>query len=108
MPLNDSLSLLCRRWIHSHEEDTSTETIFRPAGFPFPPSRGRKAIELRADGTYSLGTPDPVDRALQHSGTWQLNPSDSIVFQAPDGDTPQPWDIRGIDQERLVVSKRTC
>jgi hypothetical protein len=37
------------RWVHSHEEDTDDETVFRAAdsGYAFPPSRGREALELR-------------------------------------------------------------
>jgi len=31
------------RWVHSHEEDTDDEMVFRAAdsGYAFPPSRGR-------------------------------------------------------------------
>ncbi len=40
-------SRLCQRWIHSHEEDTDTEMVYRPADFAFPPSRGRTGFENR-------------------------------------------------------------
>ena len=53
---------LLQHWIHSHEEDTDTEMVFRPASFNFPPARGRKGFELSPDGTlidYRIG---PTDR----------------------------------------------
>ena len=41
-------------WVHSHEEDTATEQVFRRAHYAFPPSRGREALELRSDGTAAV------------------------------------------------------
>ncbi len=43
--------ILTRHWVHSHEEDTATQTVFRPATYDFPLSRGRRSFELRPDGT---------------------------------------------------------
>ena len=49
-------------WLHSHEEDTGSATVYRPAGHPFPPSRGRSAVEIRPDGTYLEHDSGPDDR----------------------------------------------
>ena len=60
------------RWLHSHEEDTATEMVFRDGSFAFPPSRGRVGFELRADGFYvDLGIA-PADGVLETEGTWSL------------------------------------
>jgi len=40
------------QWVHAHEEDTDSELVYRPASYSLPPSRGRSALDLRADGTY--------------------------------------------------------
>ena len=42
------------RWVHSHEEDTEDEIVFRAesSGYDFPRSRGREALELNPDGSY--------------------------------------------------------
>ena len=48
---------LAGRWVHSHEEDTGDEMVFRSADYAFPPSRGRESIELRADGSYAGTSP---------------------------------------------------
>ena len=41
---------LYQHWVHSHEEDTNTEIVFRPATYNFPRSRGRRSFELKTDG----------------------------------------------------------
>ena len=66
---------LAGRWVHSHEEDTDDEMVFRAAdsGYAFPPSRGREAIELRPDGTYAGTVPGPVDKPVPgDAGEWTL------------------------------------
>jgi len=66
--------LLPRRWVHSHEEDTDDELVFRDAStYSFPPARGRDAFELRPDGSYVETAPGPDDRpAAGPAGTWSL------------------------------------
>ena len=64
---------LAGRWVHSHEEDTADETVFRSADYAFPPSRGREAIELRPDGSYAGTVPGPVDKPVAgDEGQWTL------------------------------------
>jgi hypothetical protein len=62
------------RWVHSHEEDTPDEMVFRSADYAFPPSRGREAIELRPDGSYAGTVPGPVDKPVAgDTGEWALS-----------------------------------
>jgi hypothetical protein len=63
---------LAGRWVHSHEEDSGDELVFRPAGYAFPPSRGREAIELHPDGSYAGSVPGPVDKPEATEGEWTL------------------------------------
>jgi hypothetical protein len=64
---------LAGRWVHSHEEDTPEEMVFRPADYAFPPSRGREAIDLRPDGSYAGTVPGPVDKPVAgDTGEWTL------------------------------------
>jgi len=65
---------LTGRWVHSHEEDTDEEMVFRSAdsGYTFPPSRGREALELHPDGSYGGTVPGPVDKPEERSGEWAL------------------------------------
>ena len=64
---------LVGRWVHSHEEDTDAEPVYHPATFAFPPSRGRAALELCADGTYSETGIGADDRPARADGAWELH-----------------------------------
>ena len=50
--------------MHSHEEDTDDEIVYRSAtsGYEFPRSRGREALELHPDGSYGGVVPGPADK----------------------------------------------
>jgi hypothetical protein len=85
-------------WVHSHEEDTDREMVFRPAGYGFPPARGRTSIDLRPDGTYVETAPGPVDVPEASEGAWSLD-GDRLVL----GD--RVWDIASADKDRLTVRK---
>ncbi len=95
MPASEKLE---GRWVHSHEEDTDHEMVFRPATHSFPPSRGRTSFELRGDGTYVERSPGPVDVPEESSGSWSLD-ADRLVI----GD--RDWRVAAIDDDRLVVKK---
>jgi hypothetical protein len=73
---------LAGRWVHSHEEDTDEEMVFRSAdsGYAFPPSRGREALELHADGSYGGTVPGPVDKPEERSGEWTLEEGNRLVL----------------------------
>src|SRR5260370_746002 len=59
MPQDIAPQLLQRRWMHSREEDTATEMVFRPASYHFPPARGRTGFALgpdKIDGDFGAAT----------------------------------------------------
>ena len=92
------------RWVHSHEEDTDEEMVFRPAIHPFPPSRGRTSFELRPDGTYVENSPGPVDLPEESKGSWTLEGNRLIL--GAEGDRPgHAWEITTAAADRLVVRK---
>jgi hypothetical protein len=100
----DREKALHRRWIHSHEEDTDSERVFRPDTYEFPPSRGRMSVELRPDGTYVESAPGPVDVPEQSEGQWALE-GDRLVLGAA-GDRPgHAWEIVAAEDDRLTVRK---
>jgi len=70
------------RWVHSHEEDTEDEIVFRSeaSGYDFPRSRGREALELNADGSYGGVVPGPVDKPeASGGGDWAVE-GDKLVL----------------------------
>ena len=90
--------------MHSHEEDTDGEQVFRPASYAFPPSRGRSALDLRPDGSYEERAPGPTDRPEESGdGIWELD-GDTLELRAPDGST-RVLKIASASQDRLVVRR---
>ena len=92
---------ILRHWIHSHEEDTDTEIVFRPASFNFPPARGRRGFELSPDGTlidYGIG---PTDRRQQTKGKWKRTGDDLTL----DAGARRVLKIVSVSNDRLVAKK---
>jgi hypothetical protein len=97
---------LTQAWLHAHEEDTPTSTVYRPAHFPFRPSRGRKGFQLRPDGSLALRQPGPADQTETADGTWKLA-GRNLELNGPGG--TQTLCIEALEPERMVVSKnQTC
>ena len=94
---------LHRKWIHSHEEDTGDEQVFRPASYGFPPSRGRSGLDLHPDGSYGETAPGPTDRPEESDGTWELK-GDVLELRGPDGST-RTLEVVSAEPDRLVVRK---
>jgi len=92
------------RWVHSHEEDTADEMIFRRPDRPFPPSRGRASIDLAPDGSYRESSPGPVDVPEEHAGSWTLE-GDRLVLGGDAAHPRHAWTIATVEPHRLVVRK---
>jgi hypothetical protein len=94
---------LHQEWVHSHEEDRGDEMVFRPASFKFPPSRGRRSIDLRKDGTAGHARPGPNDRRQLSSGRWEIDGQALKLFPAA-GKTPtEVYRIASASPDRLVL-----
>ena len=79
---------LHRTWIHAFEEDDGSTETYRPRGHRLPPARGRKAMELRSDGTFVDWPIGPADRAIGAHGRWSEAGPDRIRVEFPDEDRP--------------------
>lgn len=93
---------LVKTWVHSHEEDTPGETVFRPGSYPVPPSRGRKSFQLGPDGQLLSSGPGPDDRTVSAQGVWTLEPSNVLTLQ-PAGRGKTTMKIVSLAPDRLVV-----
>lgn len=97
---------LQQRWLHSHEEDTETEMVYRPASFSFPRSRGRTGFELRPNQTLVDVGIAPTDRPRELAGTWDLEGDESkSLLLRPAGSAPRKLSIVSVAPDRLVVRK---
>jgi hypothetical protein len=98
--------LLPQHWVHSHEEDTDAEKVYRPSSYHFPPSRGRQSFELKPDGTLVEHGPGPTDRPQESPGSWKLEGDDTLAFFAKKSSEPsKKMKIASLDENRLVVKK---
>jgi hypothetical protein len=98
------LHSLTRTWVHSHEEDTPGEMVFRPDSHPLPPSRGRKSFHLAPDGQLRSSGPGPDDRTVSSQGTWSLDKSDVLTLRPAAGGTTE-MKILSVDPGKLVIRK---
>jgi hypothetical protein len=98
-------SRLAQAWVHSHEEDTASTTVYRPAGFPFPPSRGRKGFQLHPGGNMTARNPGPTDQTVTAVGTWKL--AGRQLELSPQDGGAQTLCIELVEPDRLVVRKPT-
>jgi len=97
---------LQQHWVHSHEEDTDTEMVFRPASFAFPPSRGRRGFELKPGGVLVEVGPSPADRKQRSEGAWRLEDGNCLAFCDRPGAPPRRvLHIASLAPDRLVVKK---
>jgi hypothetical protein len=97
-------ALLCQRWIHSHEEDSEDQVVFRPATHPFGPSRGRREYTFLQDGTLRLGRPGPTDRRESAEGHWSAADGENLEIRAADG-AVMHLRVVSLEADRLVFER---
>jgi len=98
---------LTQHWVHSHEEDSDQEMVFRPASYKFPPSRGRDSFELKPDGSLTESGPGPTDRTERSEGRWRLDANNNLVLSESTGRDQKPRVLRlaSAAKDRLVLKK---
>jgi hypothetical protein len=74
------------RWLRAPEEDTASESIYRPAGHPLPRARGRAGMELFPDGKVLEVRAGSNDLAAHREGRWHLV-GDVVHLEFGDGQT---------------------
>jgi|SRR5579864_5771389 len=96
---------LQQRWLHSHEEDTAAEMVFRPASFAFGRSRGRAGFDLKPNGSLVEIGIAPADGPTESSGTWSLRGRQLQFFKTAETNPSRTLEIVSADRDRLVVKK---
>lgn len=93
-------------WVHSHEEDTETEKVFRPADYNFPPARGRTGFHLEPSGSLVEIGPAPDDRIQSQKGTWEVTQDGDLIIRPESPKrTSQLLKIVSAEKDKLVVKK---
>ncbi|WP_420151775.1 lipocalin family protein [Spirosoma sp.] len=95
---------LCREWIHSAEEDSPEEAVFRPADYAFPLTRRpRDFFTLHADGSLVKGQGTSSDSLQEDQGHWDLT-NNEISFHTQD-EQVETYQIGSINPNKLVLKK---
>ena len=102
-PTPPDLSPLFLPWTHSHEEDTDEVEVYRPPGFPFPPSFPRRGFEVRTDGVYVRRGPGPADEPVTETGRWTAGSITAELDTPPERET---LTIVSYDDERLLLARQ--
>ena len=96
---------LYNHWVHSNEEDSPTEKVFRPASYNFPRSRGRFSFELKRDGTAVFHGIGPTDECQSAPGVWRRTGDQLALYSDPATNPDQVLDIVSVSPDRLVVRR---
>ena len=108
MKKQEVLKTIQQSWIHSHEEDTANEMVFRPADYDFPLSRGRDGFELKPNNKLVDLNIAAADGTEEEIGSWDLKNvgSENLTLQLnPDSSNPRKLQIKSINEDCLVVEK---
>ena len=101
-PLADLAACILRHWVHSHEEDAQGVTVYRPATYSFPPSRGRRGFEFRRGGDLTYYGIAAVDGPEPLSGRWHIEGTNRVNVEV-NSDRVQPFalEVLSCDDQRL-------
>jgi hypothetical protein len=97
---------LKRHWIHSHEEDTQDVRVYRPAGYDFPPARGRRGFEFREGGALVYFGIARADGSELFPGRWTIAGTTRVRIDV-DNERIQPFilEVVSCDDETLKVRR---
>ena len=101
-----NLEYLHKKWVHSKEEDTDSEMVYRPSTYNFPPTRGgRVSLDINADGTVlTTGDPGADDRVEYKKANWKIDKNNLILSDA--ATAQKNLKILSLDEKKLVVEKK--
>jgi hypothetical protein len=98
-------STVFRRWIHSREEDITGVEVYRPEGFRFPPSFGRDAFEIRADGRFTQIDVGPADGTVTSAGHWRQVAPRQLQVRFTDAHPGFTFSILQVDETVLRIHR---
>ncbi len=100
--------LLRQCWVHSHEEDTEGEQVFRPTSYALPPSRGRAGFELQGDKRYMEHAIAAGDGTEGYDGTWDVDDDGNVlVYEQGSAGLVRKLVVVALEEDRLVIKRPT-
>jgi hypothetical protein len=101
-----NLKALYGQWVHSREEDTNDEIVFRPSSYAFPPSRGRAAFELGSDHSYLSAGVGSNDISEVREGRWELENGVDLKIRVELKNERDVFTVTSVENDRLTIRKK--
>lgn len=93
-------------WVHSVEEDSDDEAVFRQSSYDFPLTRQpRESFVLKPDGKLVKGEGTASDSVREAEGRWELEDGDKIAFNTESEVPNETRQINSIEGGKLVLKK---
>lgn len=97
---------LCKNWIHSFEEDTETEKVFRTEDFDFPMSRQpREHILINSDGKITLADTFESDKPEGKSSRWDFEDENILKLYDEKDKQVNEFEILALGKGLLKLKK---
>jgi hypothetical protein len=82
---------LLGRWVYSREGASTDVRVYRPSGWPLPPSRlPRHVLEFEPDHHVISRVGGPADSRIVREGRWDVEPGDPSLLRLDWRDTSPP------------------
>lgn len=93
---------LFQHWIHSFEESSALQTVYRPVTYSFAPARGRDGFEIREDGIFISHPIAPGDGNMTIEEKWVLHDHELVVTGRGNN---QRYKLVSVTKDRLVLQR---
>jgi hypothetical protein len=93
---------LLQHWVHSFEESTPPQTVYRPVTYSFAPARGREGFEIKENGVFISHPIGPGDLNMTIEERWALEDHELVVTGKG---KRQLYKLISVTKERLVLER---
>ncbi len=92
-----------QHWVESKEESSGRDQVFvyRPKGYNFPPSRGRRSFEIKKNGEFILHEINSSDRPVVLVGRFEAKGDNIRILFNQKG--KEALDMEVISAERSML-----
>lgn len=97
-----AIDMITKNWVHSFEEDTANDLVYRPDEYELPKARGRDGISLMQNGVLErthIGSNDVPDNT---PGTWWFE--DNYLVLKYDGQR-NTFFVKELTVDKLVLNE---
>lgn len=92
-------------WVHAHERDQGDSRVFVDGAEKLPPSRGRRRLSFKADGTFIDKQPGADDRVGEANGTYEFD-GKKLTLRGAGNAPPVVYEaVAGKGKKRLELKK---